>query len=179
MTTTARTPCHLILHFRHNFRSYICLFTIITRYLCYVITPLVTGHGDDQVMFSVSKCRSSHCAYSRWSDCSSSSLPLYCFARPSMTDLSYGGFEEWQRRLSRQHHTSARCLLRAQYTSTLLPLPAVHTPARFVSSAGSTSLTVRSTSTPPIMRKHLRSGEALSVSRRVSMTALCEDGIGG
>lgn len=42
----------------------------------------------------------------------------------------------------------------------------------FDSSAGRTSLTVRSTSTPPTIRKHLRSGLAANASRSVSITSL-------
>lgn len=54
-----------------------------------------------------------------------------------------------------------RALLRLQLTCSLL-----------FSRAGSTSLTVRSTSTPPTMRKHLR---VSSTSFRVSITRLGQD----
>ena len=48
----------------------------------------------------------------------------------------------------------------------------IHTPSRLVLSAGLTSLTVLSTSTPPISRKHLRSGSSANASSSVVRTRL-------
>lgn len=46
------------------------------------------------------------------------------------------------------------------------------TPSLFICSEGMTSLTVRSTRTPPIIRKHFRVGSFFCVSRRVLRTRL-------
>lgn len=48
----------------------------------------------------------------------------------------------------------------------------IHTPSRLVLSAGLTSLTVLSTRTPPMRRKHLRSGSSSNASSSVVRTRL-------
>lgn len=48
----------------------------------------------------------------------------------------------------------------------------IHTPSRLVLSAGLTSLTVLSTRTPPMRRKHLRSGSSVNASSSVVRTRL-------
>jgi hypothetical protein len=44
---------------------------------------------------------------------------------------------------------------------------------KFASSAGTTSATLRSTSTPPMRRKHFRAGSTFCAAFSVSTTALC------
>ena len=46
------------------------------------------------------------------------------------------------------------------------------TPSRFICRAGTTSLTVRSTRTPPMRRKHFRSGSSARASSNVESTRL-------
>lgn len=89
--------------------------------------------------------------YSRLKFSNSSSLLLYCSTRLVIAFWIYG-----------------RCGLRTVANNPRT----MHTPSRLVFNAGTTSLTVRSTRTPPTNRKHFRSGSSARASSRVESTKL-------